>query len=148
MESMDEILIHKKKEAKKKQKAKGLLPIAYRTKGEGSTKLHETQQSIAPEVKGQLDNRNSDKSRTRTQILNSQIDTFINELLMEELITDSYLPYYAKACHLLGIATLHRLAINARNGLQPQKLFAYKVKGAMSLHYKQTYYGNSDINNQ
>ena len=140
-ESIQE-LFHKKKESNKKQYAKGQSPIDQldnRTIGEGSTQGYETQEAPAPEVEGLLHNRNEAKSRTRNQIINFEIDEFLFNLLNEGLIEAEFVSYYAKACHTLGIPMVNRLAINARNGNQPTRLFAYKVKGALQLHYKQLY---------
>ena len=139
-------LIHKKKEAKKKQEAKGQSPIDQldnRTIGEGSTVDFNSQAPITPEVEEQQDNRQAQASRTRTQVINFEIDEFLFNLLNEGLIAEEFMAYYAKACHTLGIATMNRLAINARNGTTPQKLYAYKVKGAMTLHYKRIYYNDN-----
>ena len=139
-------IIHKKKEAKKNHKAKGQMPIVQkdsRTIGEGSTEGYISQEPFAQEVEEQLDNRHPDKARTRTQRLNFEIDQFLFNLLTEGMIVEAWLPYYAKACHALGIAMVNRIAINARNGKTPDRLFAYKVKGAMNLHYKQIYYNDN-----
>lgn len=135
-------VIHNKKEAKKKQKAKDLKPIdlkTYRTIGEGSTQSHSTQEPKAPEVEVPLDNRTTGASRTRNQIKNFQIDELLYGLVAESLIDQKYLSYFAKACHQLGIDKVNMIAINSRDGLSPQKLFAYKIKGALSLHYKREY---------
>lgn len=145
-------IIHKKKEAKKKQKTQGQSPIEQldnRTIGEGSTIEINSQEPITQEVEGQLDNRQERIARTRNQVINFEIDEFLFNLLNEGLIVVDFMAYYAKACHTLGIPMMNRLAINSRNGTTPQKLFAYKVKGALTLHYKRVYYNdNSGITSQ
>lgn len=135
-------VIHNKKEAKKKQKANSLKPIDLkdnRTIGEGSTEYINSQMSDAPEVEGLSDNRSDKPSRTRNQIKNFQIDELLYGMIDEGLIDPKYMGFFAKACHQLGTSKVNMIAINSRNGLTPQKLFAYKIKGALSLHYKREY---------
>lgn len=136
-------IIHKKKEAKKKQKVKGLSSVGQlsnRTIGEGSTQQSNTQMSKVTEVEGQQYNREQSASRTRNQIINIQIDELLFNWCCEGLISEDYMAYYAKACHTLGLDYVNRLAINSRTGRNPQGLFAVKVKGAMSLHFKRKFY--------
>lgn len=136
-------VIHKKKEAKKKQKTEGQSPIGNRTTGEGITGPVKTQEAIPPLSKGQKAKRPKDNNveRTRNQILNQEIDDFLYDLLSEGLIDDNnYIAFYAKACHTLGISTVNRIAVNSRNGKEPSKLFAYKTKGALNLHFKRKFH--------
>lgn len=139
-DSLGEI-IHKKKEAKKKQKTKGLLSIDNR---KGSTPKVESQQFNRTEVRTLLDNRQEQTSRTRNQIKNQEIDEQLFSWLSEGLIAEQYMGFFAKACHTLGTTKMNELAINSRNGKQPQRLFAYKVKGAIQLHFKRQYFNNND----
>ncbi len=122
-------IIHKKKEAKKKQKAKGQLPIGSR---EGSTQSNQRQEKSATGVAERL----AAKERIRNQILNQEIDRFLNTLFNEGIASEKFGAWYAKCCHQLGIKEVNRLAVNARNGNDPQRLFSYKLKGALQLHYK------------
>ena len=135
-------VIHNKKEAKKKQEANSLSPkdlLTNRTIGEGSTEYINRQMSDAPEGEGQQDNRSDKPSRTRNQIKNFQIDELLYGMIDEGLIDAKYMGFFAKACHQLGTQKVNMIAINSRNGLTPQKLFAYKIKGALSLHYKRQF---------
>ena len=137
-ESITEI-IHKKKEAKKKQKAKGLLPIVPMANSPIGLGYHTRQEaieqgSIDPSPKRQLD-----AARTRNQRLNFEIDEFLYELITENMVSEKFLPFYAKACHNLGLSTMNRLKIQSYNGDNKQKLFAYKVKGALQHHFKQQF---------
>lgn len=130
-------LIHKKEP--KKLKAKGLLPIGqkdYRTIGLGYHSRQEANQQMAGE---QMDKSEAKVLRTRTQLKNFEIDQYLYLLINEGMIDENYIPFYAKACHTLGIPTVNRLKINAVNGQYKQKLFAYKVKGALQLHFKQEF---------
>lgn len=137
-ESLEQIF-HKEKEAKRKLKAKGLSPIEpmdNRTIGLG---YHSRQVANAPEVIDPLDTRQKDVARTRNQLKNFEIDEYLYQLITEQMIDERFTPFYAKACHILGIQTINRLKVNAMNGNDRQKLFAYKVKGAMLLYYKQEF---------
>jgi hypothetical protein len=132
-------IIHKEKEAKRKLKTKGLLPIEpmdYRTIGLG---YHTSQVAEAPEVEGQMAERQLGIAQSRQQLLNFEIDEYLHDLIIEGMITEKFQPFYAKACHVLGIKTMNRLKVNAYNGNDKQKLFAYKVKGAMQLHFKRQF---------
>ncbi|TXH08762.1 MAG: hypothetical protein E6R04_10080 [Spirochaetes bacterium] len=134
-ESLEDIF-HKEKEAKRKLKTKGLSPIVpmdNRTIGLG---YHSRQELNAPEVEGLQDNR---LARTRNQLKNFEIDEYLYQLVSEGMIDEKFIPFYAKACHVLGINTINRLKVNAYNGNDKQKLFAYKVKGAMQLHFKREF---------
>ena len=134
-ESLQDIF-HKEKEAKRKLKTKGQSPIDpldNRTIGLG---YHSRQVPNAPEVEGQEDSR---LARTRNQLKNFEIDEYLYQLINEGMIDEKFTPFYAKACHVLGISTINRLKVNAYNSNDKQKLFAYKVKGALQLYYKQEY---------
>lgn len=127
-----------KKEAKK-LKAKGLspvVPMADRTIGLG---YHSRQEANAPLSDEPLDNSQTDTARTRNQRINHDIDSFLEQLINEQMIDERFVPFYAKACHKLGIKTINRLKVNALNGNDRQKLFAYKVKGALQSQAKREY---------
>lgn len=132
-------VIHKEKEAKRKLKAKGLSPIVPMDNSSIGLGYHSRQEPIEQGSIEQLDNTQLSAARKRKQLLNHQIDEFLEQLINEEMIDERFIPFYAKACHALGIQTVNRLKINALNGNNRQKLFAYKVKGAMQLHDKRIY---------
>lgn len=134
-----ESFFHKEKEAKRKLKAKGLSPIGLKDNRTIGLGYHSRQVAEAPGVEGQKVNRPKDLERTRNQLKNFEIDEYLFQLINEGMIDERFVPFYAKACHVLGIQTINRLKINAFNGKDRQKLFAYKVKGAMQLHYKQEF---------
>lgn len=85
-----------------------------------------------------------EKSRKREQ--NILIDESLHGWLMEGLVNPDYATWVARACHTLGLDTVNRLAINARNGKQPQRLFSSLLKGHMNLKAKQDYFSMPDIN--
>ena len=132
-------LFHKEKEAKRKLKTKGLSPVVPMDNSSIGLGYHSRQEPIAPGVEDLTDTRPKDVARTRNQLLNHQIDEYLYQLITEGMIDERFVPFYAKACHALGINTINRLKVNAYNGNDKQKLFAYKVKGAMQLYYKQEY---------
>lgn len=131
--SLDQI-IHKEKEAKRKLKAKGLSPIEPMDNSTIGLGYHSRQE---PLEQGSVEQ--ADVARTRNQLKNFEIDEYLYQLINEGVIDERFVPFYAKACHQLGIPTVNRLKINAMNGKDRQKLFAYKVKGALQLHYKREY---------
>lgn len=122
-------IIHKES-SKEKQKTKGLLAI-----GQKENTLHAAQLQVA---NVQQDNTPS-QHRLRKLRLNAEIDEFLTGLLLEGVITEAYWPWHAKACHTLGVQVCNRLAINARNGANSQRLYAAKIKGALQLQAKRAY---------
>jgi hypothetical protein len=135
MESLDEVF-HKER-SKENLKIKGLKPLDQRQNAkvpkEGSKHQGQMQMSNSQQTK--------DLSKHRLSKLrsNAEIDEFLHNLLMEDMINDEYWNFHAKAVHTLGIARCNRLAINARNGYNKQSLYATKIKGALQLHAKQQF---------
>lgn len=119
-----------KESNKEKLKTKGLLSI-----GQKENTLHRTQMQVAndKEVK------TLSKHRLTKLRQNAEIDEYLLNLMAEGMIDEQYLPWHAKACHRLGIQTCNRLAINARNGANSQRLYASKIKGALLLQSKREY---------
>lgn len=70
---------------------------------------------------------------------NSEIDKFLEQLLIENIINLEYKPFHAKAVHLLGLEECRKIYLNVIGYPTPSKLYSFKVKGAMQLHYKQQY---------
>lgn len=136
MHSLNEV-IHKES-SKEKLNAKGLKPLGIRPKAkelkENTAVNTQMQMSNGQQTKGE-----HSKYRLAQMRKNSEIDSFLNDLLIEGLINAEYWSFHAKACHALGLSLCNRLAINARNGMNSQRLYAYKIKGALQVHYKQQY---------
>lgn len=131
-------IIHKER-SKEKPKTKGLKALDQRpqAKGlkEGSTVQSQMPMSNEQQTKGeQLSKYRLEKLRK-----NSEIDNYLYGLLNENLINIEYWSFHAKAVHTLGINFCNMLAINARNGSKPQQLYAFKIKGAMQVHYKRLF---------
>lgn len=82
----------------------------------------------------------------RRQMRNIEIDEHLHGWVMEGLVNPDYATWVAKACHVLGLETVNRLAINARNGKQPQRLFSSLLKGHMNLKAKRDYFDISTTN--
>lgn len=131
-------VIHKESN-QRKLKAKGLSPIVPMANSPIGLGYHSRQEAAEQGSIDQLDNRQNSQLRTHNQLKNFQIDEYLYELINENMIDERFKPFFAKACHVLGIQTINRLKVNAYNGNDKQKLFAYKVKGALQLHYKQEF---------
>lgn len=134
---LNDILFHKES-SKEKLNTKGLKPIDQTPQAKGlkeNTAVHtQMQMSNGQQTKGEHSAYRLQKMRK-----NSEIDSFLTQLLMEDMITSEYWNFHAKAVHVLGMNLCNQLAINARNGLNKQRLYAYKIKGALQLHYKREY---------
>lgn len=137
-ESLGEV-IHKRKEAKEKQEDRRLLPdeqLSICTNGEGSTTDVQSQTDNTTEVQY---NKSGKKSSNKQLIASAQIDEYLLELVMDDIIDPTYTAWVAKCCYALGIQVVNRLVISARSGREPKKLLAFKLKAAMKLHYKRQY---------
>lgn len=86
------------------------------------------------------------RERSRKRERNIEIDERLHGWVMEGLVNPDYASWVARCCHVLGLDTANRLAINARNGKQPQRLFSSLLKGHMNLKAKQDYYSMEAIN--
>lgn len=138
IESLGEV-IHKRKEAKEKQEDKGLLPdeqLSICTNGEGSTTDATSQTEQRTEVQ---QHKSTQKSSNKQLIASAQIDEYLLELVMDDVIDPQYTAWVAKCCYALGIQVVNRLVISARAGRDPKRLLAFKLKAAMKLHHKRTY---------
>lgn len=138
MQTIKEV-IHKKKEAKKKQQVTGQLPARQLdnwTTGKNTPTNDISQSELLTEVAGQQDNRTVSVSRLKRQLHNSEIDEFLFCLIKEGIANPAFSDWYAKCIHTLGLNEVNRLVINSRNGKQPSRLLSFKLKGAMQLHYK------------
>lgn len=122
-------IIHKES-SKEKQNAKGLLAI-----GQKENTARHTQLQVANSQK----DKTLSKHRLAKLRINAEIDEFLHSLLLDGMIDEQYWPWHAKACHILGIPLCNRLAINARNGANSQRLYASKIKGALQLKAKRQY---------
>lgn len=141
VDSLSEV-IHKKEA--KKLKAKGQLPVEPMDSSTDVLGYHSRQE---PTEQGSIEQPfNSQKAakaeRSRTQMKNFQIDEYLQELVMSGMINERFVPFYAKACHKLGVSKVNQLKINTLASPKlkdKQRLFAYKVKGALQLHEKTAY---------
>jgi hypothetical protein len=88
----------------------------------------------------------AERAKARKREQNIAIDEHLHGWVMEGLVNPDYATWVAKSCHVLGLEVVNRLAINARNGKTPQRLFSSLIKGHMNLKYKQDYFSMDDIN--
>ena len=87
-----------------------------------------------------------ERERSRKREQNIAIDEHLHGWVMEGLVNPDYASWVARCCHTLGLEVANRLAINARNGKYPQRLFSSLLKGHMNLKFKQDYYAMDAIN--
>ena len=71
---------------------------------------------------------------------NAEIDEFLMQLLMTGLIDEAYWKFHTKCVHTLGLQQYNQLVVEARSGRIPKNLLAFKLKGAMELHFKKQLY--------
>lgn len=86
------------------------------------------------------------RERLHRQTRNLEIDESLQSWVMEGLVDIAYASWVAKCCHTLSLEVVNRLAINARNGKYPQRLFSSLLKGSMNLKAKQDYYDMERLN--
>lgn len=150
MESVGEVF-HKEKNQKKTTDKRSVVssPLDNSSIFQGST----TVKSLPEQLEEHQNRQKSigqqklvDRERLHRQTRNIEIDEHLHGWVMEGLVNPDYATWVAKACHVLGLETINRLAINARNGKQPQRLFSTLIKGSMNLKYKQDYYSMDTIN--
>lgn len=71
---------------------------------------------------------------------NAEIDDYLISLLMEDIIDEAYWKFHTKCVYTLGLQQYNQLLVEARSGRNPKHLFAFKLKGAIELHYKKQIY--------
>ena len=71
---------------------------------------------------------------------NAEIDDYLLRLLMDNMIDEAYWKFHTKAVYVLGLAQYNQLVIESRDGRKPKNLLAFKIKGAIELHYKKKVY--------
>lgn len=135
--------IFHKESSKEKLKTKGLMPLGKR-KGERlkeNTKVHsQMQMPNVQQTKGEQHiNRELSSYRLEKLRKNAEIDSFLEQLLTENIINKDYFAFHAKAIHTLGLPACRKIYIQSLNGETPQRLYAYKIKGALQLHFKIIY---------
>lgn len=144
-------LIHKEKNQKKTTDKRS---IDYSTTDNSSIVQGSTPVKSLPEQLAEHQNRQKsiaqkrlgDRERSLQRERNIAIDEHLHGWVMEGLVNPDYVGWVARCCHTLGLETANRLAINARNGKYPQRLFSSLLKGHMNLKAKQDYYSMPAIN--
>lgn len=140
----DKILFHKEKKQKKttdkRSNVNSLLDNSTNVKGSTAVKslpeqLEEHQNRQKSIAHKSLENR----ERLSKQMRNIEIDQRLNDWINEGLVDQAFSTWVAKCCHSLTLEVVNRLAINARNGKSPQRLFSSLLKGNMNLKAKQEF---------
>ena len=143
---MDHIakIIHKEKEPKRNTEGKALshkerkVRVA-RMSTNDKDKSKDKQKTGA---KSSKDASQTDENRVRSR-KNAEIDTALLRLLMDDMIDKPYWKFHTKCAHVLGLQYYIQLANESRDGRKPKNLFAFKLKGAIELHYKEQLYRDS-----
>ena len=95
----------------------------------GNSKSNQTQKSLAERTQTRLNARK-----------NAEIDDYLISLLMEGIIDELYWKFHTKCVYTLSLASYNQLVVEARSGRNPKHLLAFKLKGAIELHYKKQIY--------
>lgn len=85
----------------------------------------------------------SEVERTQTRLnarKNAEIDDYLISLLMEGIIDEAYWKFHTKCIYTLSHERYNTLVVEARSGRNPKHLLAFKLKGALELHYKKKVY--------
>lgn len=106
---------------------------------EGSTQQIELSTPNRQQTNSEHINRELSSHRLVKLRKNAEIDNFLEQLLRENIISLDYKAYHAKAIHTLGIVECQRIYFNVIGYPTPQKLYSFKIKGALQLHYKVVY---------
>ena len=135
-QNINDLFFHKEKEPKRKLKSKVQSTIELLNNSTVVKEYH-TRQVANEQMPTEL--QNYSRNLSRNQRINFEIDEYLDALIMESMITEPFRPFFAKACHALGMDTVTRLKLNARRGKEPQRLFSYLVKGAIVAKYKREF---------
>lgn len=152
-------VFHKEKVAKRKtevQQPTAISTTGNSTIGKGSTAVNP---SINRGQPGQLEQAIEQQQQTLEQselaraesrsrsIKTLEIDDYLFGLVMEGILDEDWIPYTAKACYTLGLQRVNTIVIQVRSahcdpnkGQSKHKLFMWKIKGAIQLHYKRQLY--------
>lgn len=111
----------------------------------GKVRVSQPQPKVNSEMNGNTDDSQKEardlKSNTRINARkNAEIDEYLLGLLMTDLIDESYWKFHTKCLHVIGLQRYNTLVIEARAGRNPKHLLAFKLKGALELHYKKQLY--------
>lgn len=149
--------IHKEKVAKRnteEQKPIANRPIGNSTIGRVShvsspilTEVEQTKQAKAQKQLA-IDQSAQAKAESRSRSIKTlEIDDYLFGLVMEGLLDEDFIPYGAKACYTLGLQRVNAIVIQVKSaqcdvnkGQSRMKLLAWKLNGAMQLHYKRQFY--------
>ncbi len=135
-------VIHKRKEAKEKQRDKGHLPYVQMdnsTNGYDTTAVNTELSNTEEQSSTVQDNKRADLPKNKQLLQSAAIDEYLLELVMDDVIDPQFTPWVAKCCYALTVPVVNRLVISARAGREPKKLLAFKLKAAMQLHHKRVF---------
>lgn len=129
-----------KKEAKKtKDKALSLKTLSLKER-KGFRVAHQMPiDNSKREQEAEANSQQGSEARIRSR-KNAEIDEYLLQLLMDGLIDEAYWKFHTKCVHTLSLTKYNQLVIEARAGRIPKNLLAFKLKGAMELHFKKKLY--------
>lgn len=149
VESLGEVFHKEKKQKKttdKRSDVNSLLDNS--TVVQGNTRVNSISEQLEEHQNRQKSIAKSkliDTERLKKQTRNVEIDASLRGWVMDGLVDPAYATWVAKCCHVLGLELVNSLAINARNGKTPQRLFSSLLKGNMNLKAKQEYYNTPEL---
>jgi hypothetical protein len=154
----------KRKEAKEKTKGQQAIanrPIGYRTIGRVAQSssppitevVVEPQQMATVPQQQAIDDSPQAKAERRSQSIKAlEIDDYVMNLVMEGLVAEDYFQRAAHVCTVLGLQRVNYFVLQARQavcdpkkGQSKQKLLAWKMNGAMQLHYKRIHFEQTRV---
>ncbi len=130
-------VIHKESSKENKR------PKALSLKDKSFSKISHTQSKDNSKSDERLKPFSSTAQKVQSRLnarKNAEIDDFLISLLMEDVIDEAYWKFHTKCVYTLGLQQYNQLLVEARSGRNPKHLFAFKLKGALELHYKKQIY--------
>lgn len=141
-----------------KEKTKVQKPIANRPIGNSTIGRVSHVSSPSPTEVGQTEKVQGQKQmaidqsplaraeRRAQSIKTLEIDEYLFGLVMEGLLSEDFMAYGAKCCYTLGLQRVNTIVLQVRQadcskeGQSKMKLLAWKLNGAMQLHFKKQFY--------
>ncbi len=148
-ESLKEVFHKEKKQKKTTDKRSDVnSPLDNSTNVQGSTAVNSISEQLHKHQNRQksIAHKALEQRERNTKLLaNAEIDEHLSEWVNVGLTSQAFVPWVAKCCHTLGLSKVNHLAINARNGKTPDRLFASMLKAAMQLHFKREFNATNDV---
>ena len=131
-ENSPEVFHKERSKENKRSKALSLKDKRYRVANERpnrNSKSDERQKTLAERTQTRLNARR-----------NAEIDDYLIALLMEGVIDEAYWKFHTKCIYTIGLDKYNALLVESRSGRNVKHLLAFKLKGALELHFKKQIY--------